>query len=327
MNKMFARKASNQQICESIVRKVILNQTGEVSPAQPDEREWKVARKNHVGLEWIIHYSSAPELQAQEWERYHRFQIALEETSDLFHKKAIPHIYIKFRKHYHYYDSNVDLLVEREQWRQAIALLEEDGYSGHVMFKEPDKIMFSKSERTVSVHLHPGVTWNGVRYFDAQDLWENSRPSTEYPAQEMNESYDFLINLAHNIFENYEISLGDILYFQRHLQSFPLDFGQMEEVAARNGWRYGYQQSLAQVIQIIKAWDEAKESGKIPATLLDFPYPIGLPVLVGAFSERISNNLAGRRFGPALREVYAYPSFYALKRRHELPILNRWQGY
>ncbi len=326
LNKTLERNALNQQIYESIARKVMLNQNEHVSSAQPGERERKVARKNHVGLEWILHYPNAPELQAQEWERHHSFQIALKETSDLFHKKAIPHIYIKFRKHYRYYDSNVDLLVRREQWRHAIAVLKEDGYSGHVMFKEPDKIMFSKPEKTVSVHLHPGVTWNGVRYFDEQDLWEHSRPSADYPAQEMNESYDFLINLAHNVFENYEISIGDILYFQRHLQSYSLDFARMEEVAASNGWRYGYQQSLAQVMEIIKAWEEAKQSGEILPRLLAYPYPISMSVLAGAFSERIASNLSGRRFGPALREVYAYPSFYVLKRRHELPILNQLKG-
>jgi hypothetical protein len=79
-------------------------------------------------------------------------------------------------------------------------------------------------------------------------------------------------------------------------------------------------------MEMIKAWEEAKQSGKIPSRLLAYPYPIAVPVLAGAFSERIASNLSGRRFGAALREVYAYPSFYALKRRHELPILNRLKG-
>jgi hypothetical protein len=326
MNKTLERNALNQQIYESIARKVMLNEKEPVSSAQPGERDRKIARNNSVGLEWILHYPNAPELQLPERERHDRFQTALKETSDLFQKNAIPHIYIKFRKHYHYYDSNVDLLVRSGQWRHAIGVLEEDGYSGHVMFKEPDKIMFSKPDKTVSVHLHPGVTWNGVRYFDEDDLWEKSRPSADYPAREMNESYDFLINLAHNVFENYELSLGDMLYFQRHLQRYSLDFTEMEEVAASNGWRYGYQRLLAQVRGLINAWEEAKQSGKIPSSLLAYPYPIAMPVLAGAFSERIASNVSGRRFRAALREVYAYPSFYALKRRHELPILNQWNG-
>jgi hypothetical protein len=326
MNKTLERNALNQQIYESIARKVMLNQYELGSSAQPGERERKIARSNHVGLEWILHYPDAHELKSQEMERHDSFQTVLKETSDLFWKKAIPHIYIKFRKHYRYYDSNVDLLVRSDQWRHAVTVLEEDGYSGHVMFKEPDKIMFSKPGKTVSVHLHPGVTWNGVRYFDEQDLWEKSLPSADYPAREMNESYDFLINLAHNVFENYELSLGDMLYFQRHLQVYSIDFTGMEETAATNGWRYGYQQSLAQVRELIKSWEEAKQSGRISSRLLAYPYPITVPVLAGAFSERIASNLSGRRFGAALREVYAYPSFYALKRRHELPILNQLKG-
>ena len=327
MTKTLTRNALNRQIYESIARKVMLDQHEDSTFAQPGEAERKVARKNHVGLEWVLHCPQATQFQAQEWERYHRFQAALHETSDLFHRKAISHIYIKFRKHYHYYDSNVDLLVRREQWQDAIAVLKEDGYSGHVMFKEPDKIMFSKPEQTISVHLHPGVTWNGVPYLDEQDLWANSCPSTEYAAQEMNKSYDFLINLAHNIFENYEVSLGDMLYFHRHLQSYALDFSRMEEVAASNGWLHGYQKSLAQVTELVKLWETAKQSGEVPFRLLAYPYRIAVPILAGAFFERIASNLSGRRFGPALREVYAYPSFYILKRRHDLAILSHWKEH
>ena len=110
---------------------------------------------------------------AEETARSQAFRRAMQETSSLLAAHHVPHIYIKFRKLYQYYDSNVDVIVARKQWQAAIAALESEGYAGHVMFKEPDKIMFSCRGARVSVHLHPGVTWNGVPYFSEDELWSS----------------------------------------------------------------------------------------------------------------------------------------------------------
>ncbi len=191
------------------------------------------------------------------------------------------------------------------------------------MFKEPDKIMFSRAGSPVSVHLHPGVTWNGVSYFGEDELWSHACPSAEGAWLEMTGEYDYLINLAHNVFENYEISLGDMLYFRRFLQKNSLEVHRLEAVAAANGWRLGFRQMQAQVNALDKAWDEAIRTGAIPASLLTYPYRISGPALARAFCERIARNVGQRNFRPALREAYAYPAFYALKRRHDLPFLAR----
>jgi hypothetical protein len=321
LERMDKRKTNDRKDHEIIARAVMFQQR---DPAgAPSDRTLKIARKNSLGLELMQYYPEASDLMAQEQERFAAYEQALAETSSLLERYGIPHIYIKFRKHYHYYDSNVDVVVRPSGWQGAIAALEREGYVGNVMFKEPDKIMFSRPDRKVSVHLHPGVTWNGVPYFGEQALWENSRPSADYPAREMDDTYDFLINLAHNVFENYEVSLGDVLYFQRHLQACQLDVTEMEQIAAANGWQYGFQKAYAQALALTQAWEHASHE-QIPQSLLAYPYRISAPVLARAYSERIASNLAGRRFGPALREIYAYPSFYALKRRHDLPILNRF---
>ena len=110
----------------------------------------------------------------------------------------------------------------------------------------------------------------------------------------------------------------DIAYIRNSLET-----GILEAIAAANGWRLGFQQLQGQVNALVRAWDDAAETGVLPLSLLDYPYHISMPMLARAFGERIARNIVGRRFRPALREAYAYPAFYALKRRHDLPFLSR----
>jgi hypothetical protein len=305
---------------ERVARAVMLGQNG---PGEPDAVELEIARRNAVGLELLSHYPAAQEMSEQEETRQRDFQETMRETSALLAAQGIPHIYIKFRKLYRYYDSNVDVIVARAHWRAAIEALQGRGYCGHVMFKEPDKIMFSRSQAAVSVHLHPGVTWNGVPYFGQDDLWRHSSPAAEGAWLELSAEYDFLVNLAHNVFENYEISLGDTLYFQRFLQNDHLDGGRLERIAAGNGWRLGFLRIQAMVESLLEAWADAGQTGAVPTGLLRYPYRIGVPTLWTAFRERVASNLAGNRVRFALREVYAYPLFWALQRRHDLPFFSR----
>lgn len=290
---------------------------------QPSAAEIKIARKNSVGLEFIAHYPKALALTQEENSRLVAFRDAMQETSKLLASHEIPHIYIKFRKLYRYYDSNVDVIVTKEKWQSAIAALQADGYLGHVMFKEPDKIMFSRLGQSVSVHLHPGVTWNGVPYLDEDVLWRDASPSPDGAWLELSENYDLLINLAHNVFENYEISIGDMLYFRRFLRGRSIDEERLRAVAAENGWHAGLLHVLSQVKTLVRAWDLAEQSGHIPSFLLAYPYGIPVLSLARAFAERVAHNVASRHFRRALREVYAYPAFYALMRRHDILPLSR----
>ena len=318
MTPAWSQRSNALQSYENVARTVMCGFGSEIrSTTQPNDLEMKVARKNSVGLEFITHYPVATEFLKQERERYDAFTGLMQEISALLGSNQIEHMFIKFRKLYQYYDSNIDVIVNNRQWDQTIALLRSEGFSGHVMFKEPDKIMFSKPDLPVSVHLHPGVTWNGVPYFDHQSLWRHSTRSTDGPWLELDKEYDFLVNLAHNVFENYDVILGDVLYFKRFMESYSFDPFELERIASENGWRYGFQQAYAQIRLLVESWADVGRSGNVPTHLLAYPYRISMIVLVRAFGQRIMNNIAGKRFHTALREVYAYPAFYALKRRHD----------
>jgi hypothetical protein len=318
-----ANRNAALQPYEQVARVSMFGRLSKSTAGQPGDKEMQIARKNHVGLEFISHYPAAVSQQTSEQEKYRAFQSAMEDTSMLLDRHGIAHIYIKFRKQYLYYDSNVDVIVGKEQWAQTCALLKEKGYSGHVMFKEPDKIMFSKPEAPVSIHLHPGVTWNGVQYFSIEELWENSLPSSDFAAREMTPPYDFLINIAHNLFENYDLSLGDVLYFKRMVERHSIAAGPLEQAAIQNGWGYGFRQVFGQALRLVKEWEAAEQADQIPRTLLAYPYRITPLVLAQAYWQRFTSNVMRKDFRSALREMYAYPSFYALQRRHDLAFLHR----
>lgn len=306
-----------------VARAVMLCGPADRLPGEPSAAETKLARKNSLGLEFALRYPEAAGLIADEKARQSAFDLVMAETSEMLANGGIPHIYIKFRKLYQYYDSNVDVVVRGRDWQRAVSMLELAGYRGHVMFKEPDKIMFSRPGSKVSVHLHPGVTWNGVPYFEEGDLWANTFPSRSGAWLEMNDDYDYLINIAHNVFENYEVSLGDILYFREFLRRGAPDARELERIAAVNGWRQGFRWLDSQVRGLVNAWDAAERTNQVPPALLAYPYRISAPALASAFVERIARNVRWRRIRPALREAYAYPAFYALKLRHDLPFLSR----
>ena len=294
----------------------------QAQPGQPPELELDIARKNAVGLEYAARFPEAIDVLRAERDRAEQFVHTMHATSDLLNRNDIHHIYIKYRKLYQYYDSNADVVVPRGRWSDTVQLLEGEGYTPHVMFKEPDKIMFDKPGH-VSVHLHPGVTWNGVSYFSTESLWDESLESTDGPWRELCRKHDFLVNLAHNIFENYVISLGDVLYFRRFMEAGPVDSAEAEQVAVENGWGFGFRRGYAQVLALVGAWADVDRSGMPPRWLIEFPYRIPLSMLAPTYGQRLVHQVARKEYHDAAREVYAYPTFYALKRRHDLPWLKR----
>jgi hypothetical protein len=289
----------------------------------PTQLEMSVARKNGVGLEYASHFPNAAAILTEEKGWLADFLGTLEETSESFQAAEIPHILIKHKRQYRYYDSNVDVVVSRCDWNRAVQLLHSCGYSGNVMFKEPDKIMFDRPAKRISVHLHPGVTWNGVPYVSTESLWSNSRAHGNGFRRELSDEFELLVNVGHILFENYEVTLGELLYCSRDLQEREIDVGRLACIARANNWGWGFQQLFDQVKSLANNWNIAAGAAVVPRQLLNYPYQLSPTVLARTYARRIVNNARDGHLRRALREVYAYPTFYALKRRHDLPGLRR----
>jgi putative nucleotidyltransferase-like protein len=302
---------------------IVMGRTVPNLPDSPTQREMTIARKNSVGLEYADHFPTAAAILAVENDRLTGFLDALEETSESFQAAKIPHILIKHRRRYRYYDSNVDVVVSHDDWNRAIELLHSRGYAGNVMFKEPDKIMFDHPAKRISVHLHPGVTWNGVPYISTEFLWSNAQPQGNGFRRELSDEFEFLVSVGHLLFENYEITLGDLLSFSRDLQTGTIDIARLSGIARANRWEWGFRQVFEQVTTLVENWNTTTDAAAVPGHLLSFPYQIPPAVLARTYSRRIVSNAHDGHWRRALREIYAYPAFYALKRRHDLPWIRR----
>jgi hypothetical protein len=290
----------------------------------PSHREMSIARKNGVGFEYADHFPNAAAIQSAENDRLTAFLSTLEKTSESFQAAKIPHILIKHRRRYRYYDSNVDVVVLRGDWNRAIDLLHARGYAGNVMFKEPDKIMFNHPAKRASVHLHPGVTWNGVPYISTECLWRNAHPQRNDFRRELSDEFEFLVSVGHLLFENYEITLGDLLSFSRDLQTGAIDVARLSAIARANRWEWGFRQVYEQVATLVEKWNDIPDDADVRGHLLSYPYQIPPAVLARTYSRRIVGNARDGNWRRALREIYAYPAFYALKRRHDLR--GRWRS-
>jgi hypothetical protein len=286
------------------------------SDAAPD-LALRLARANGVGLEFARHLPDGP-IRQEEEARGARFRTRVLEASALLGAARIEHIIFKCDRHYVYYDSNVDVIVRPGDWPHARRALQVAGYRGNVMFKEPDKVMFSRPGDPTSVHLHAGVTWNGVPYFDDDALWRRSVRDPLLPERRRLDGQDELaVNLAHNLFENYEVSLGDALYFRRALAAAPA-LDDLEIHARCNGWLGGLGAALAHAHSLAEDWATSERTGHVTPRLANFPYRLPRSTLAQAYSERITANVRARHLRRAAREAYAYPTFYALWWRHDL---------
>ena len=298
----------------ALARTVML---GDRPPAATLGLALELARANGVGLELARYLPDGPALREAP-ARGARVRRRIEEASALLGAEGIEHIVFKCERHYRYYASNVVVIVRPADRPRALHALYTAGYRGNVMFKEPDKVMLSLPGDPTSVHLHVGVTWNGVPYFDDDALWRRSTADPLLPGRFRLDGDDELaVNLAHNLFENYEVSLGDALYFRRALGTAPGPTG-LDLHARPNGWLGGLGAALEHARSLAEAWASAEQTGLVAPRLVDFPYRLPRATLARAYGERINANLRAGHLRRAAREVYAYPTFYALWWRHDL---------
>lgn len=312
--------SGHRQARFDVGRAVMFERFAQQGRGVPSAVEQDLAMENAVSLVFASRFPDAVDLLAEEQRKAKQFRDTLHATAALLDRHGIDHIYIKFRKLYPYHDSNADVIVPAERWEQAVRLFKNAGYSPYIMFKEPDKVMFDKPGE-VSVHLHPGVTWNGVSYFDTATLWSESIASTEGPWRELAPLHDFLVNLAHNLFENYEVTLGEVLFFRQFLRTWSIDLDEAERIAADQGWDHGFRRAYGQMASLLDAWSDADRTGVVPGWLLNYPYRMPVSFLAPSYGQRIVHQLRRGDYRTAGREIYAYPAFYALKRRHDLPFL------
>lgn len=138
-----------------------------------------------------------------------------------------------------YTSDNVDILVHPHHIEEARRVLLGLDYIELRNAEEPAKWLFRRfrAGRSVSaIHLHARVGWEEGFMLEPH-LWKRAGPSADDPMTWVPGPEDaVLINLAHGLIENKDISLHDLLKVRYALRGGPIDWDYMDRVARERGW-------------------------------------------------------------------------------------------
>jgi thymidylate kinase len=139
---------------------------------------------------------------------------------------------------------NIDILVRRDQGREARDTLRGMGYVEVRTVEEPQKFLFRKFHdgRCVSaIHVHEQIAWF-VGFLDDAAVRERMRPAADDPLVTIPSPEDaILINLAHACYENKVLRFNDVVRVRHALREAgaSIDWRYLESIATARGWLDG----------------------------------------------------------------------------------------
>lgn len=244
-------------------------------------------------------------------------------------------VFLKSRRNYPFYDSNVDVLIARAEWAETIRVLSADRWrvpSKLVQVKqnliERSKLKLPPTEAgLLPAHLYGAVSWRYQsdvgflpqgdaenRYLEQVPMAELCPGLTEFPGMKIlmtTWSADLLIHSAQTAFENYRIFLGEAVFIHDLWRRLPAgEIREIEALARENG---GYDALMYVREHIDTVFAD-------PAYLRPerWPHNLSLPALWRAWYRRAGNVRKRRSTLRAAEEMFGYmlfSSLYAVKRK------------
>lgn len=223
---------------------------------------------------------------------------------------GVPHLLMKSAGPFPYESDNFDILIPHGHRVEVDKALEPLGFVPQLHYREDWKFIYKRFRlgklRSIA-HLHEEVSWGVEPFLDIQGLWERAEPSPDDPAFRVPAPRDsVLITMAHGVYENDCIKLGDLLKVHRALERAggQLDWQGMEAVASRKGWLAGWRWILTSLVLLERRlWghsclDAAVALGAVSMTSPDrvqqgllksrhFPHPLGLAFSKGLFVRKM----------------------------------------
>lgn len=237
--------------------------------------------------------------QAREAFAHYRREFA--EISAALEQAGLPHLLMKSAGPFPYESDNFDILIPHDRRRAVDLALRPLGFVPQHHYREDWKFIYKRFQggRLQSIaHLHEEVSWGVEAFLDRTGLWQRAQASPDDPGFRVPSPEDcFLITMAHGVYENDRIKLGDLLKVHLALRRADgrLDWHLMEHVARQMGWQDGYEWILATL--------RALEHGLWGASLLDEPLAAGSirPAPADAVTGRVAAAASfpvplGRRF-------------------------------
>jgi len=138
---------------------------------------------------------------------------------------------------------NLDVYIPPAQGDAARQVLRRLGYVEMRHLEEPNKYLFKRfraGQEVCAVHMHLRLEWS-VSFLPEAQVWARRRPAADEPALAIPAPEDaLLITLAHALYENKALKLGDVVRVNHCLQAVS---GQRSAVSdqrsAISGWRSG----------------------------------------------------------------------------------------
>jgi hypothetical protein len=316
-SKTYEKLVNRVKNCSEEIAKIVIDSTKEVDLKKNWREIVKYAKVNGVAIP-VLRYLKEEGLCSErhfiqlfnkEAKNYDLFWQSVIEIAQLFSRKNIEYAVIKTRRIYEFYDWDIDVLVRKEDWSKALRVLQGHGFKRAHMLSHPlasleaDKLLMEK-RGGFPIHLHRRVSWHGVEYLSS-DLVLSSSLEVEgvyYPSK----AIDALIYCAHSIFENYELTLGEVYHFMKTADSSVHDF--ILSLANENGWLEGARLSIKAMKNIWSSLNSRE--------CIKLPYRYELRSLLKAWSEH------AQKRGLNFYEVTFINFFkYLLKRCSEM----RWK--
>lgn len=162
------------------------------------------------------------------------------EVLDEIAKSGIEMIFIKSFKEIPFDSHNYDILFRKEDIEAVKKILEQLGFKEFKHLNEPFKWFYRRvdPDLVLSIHLHIGVAWEGVKFVDEHELWLRHRKAKihnvelGFPSSE----HSIIITAAHAFFENRNLKLCDLLNISESLYANNIDWSYLVDWSTRDHW-------------------------------------------------------------------------------------------
>lgn len=159
---------------------------------------------------------------------------------DEISRSGIEMIFIKSFKEIPFDSHNYDILFRKADVQTAKKALENCGFKEYIHLNEPFKWFYRRvyPDLVLSIHLHTGVAWEGVKFVDEDDLWLRHRRlklhnvEFGFPSSE----HSIIITVAHAFFENRNLKLCDLLNLAEAFQTRATNWSHLPDWPIQDGW-------------------------------------------------------------------------------------------
>ena len=209
-----------------------------------------------------------------------------------------------------YTSDNLDVYIRPEMGRAGRESLRRLGFVELRNLEEPNKYLFKRfrgGEEVCAIHMHLRLEWS-VSFLPEETVWQRRRIAPDDERLRIPSPEDaLLITLAHALYENKCIKLGDLVRAAHCLTQYALDWEYIWEVARSKGWLSGlsfcllmldkldrslYQTPAVPPAQVERAWESlpARWRRLVERHLareVRFPFPIGFAFSKLLFFEKM----------------------------------------